>query len=122
MRRWTSKKRDALGKALQVLSWIVDDSSNGKEKGWGVRELAEELRLSPATVHRVLISLTKHGLVQRSDTSGKYQIGMEFYRLALRVQSNLAFRNAGMPVMQGTWWPIVTRRPSSDCTTLSGWR
>jgi IclR family acetate operon transcriptional repressor len=38
--------------------------------------------------------------VQRNPTSGQYQIGMEFYRLASKAQSSFAIRNAGIPVMQ----------------------
>jgi DNA-binding IclR family transcriptional regulator len=100
MRRETPKKRDVLGKALQLLWWIVEASDNAKDNVWGVRELAQGLHLPPATVHRVLISLMKHGLVQRNHNSGQYQVGMEFYRLASKVQSSLAIRNAGIPVMQ----------------------
>lgn len=100
MRRGPSGKRDALGKAVQLLWWIVDASDNAKDNEWGVRELAQGLHLPPATVHRVLVSLMKHGLIQRNPTSGQYQIGMEFYRLASKAQSSFAIRNAGIPVMQ----------------------
>ena len=92
-------RRDALGKALQLLSWIVDSSGEATDREWGVRELAQGLHLPPATVHRVLTTLMKHKLVQRNRHSGQYQIGMEFYRLALKTQSLPGIRNAGIPVM-----------------------
>ncbi len=95
------RKRDALGKALQLLEWIVDASYDDRiEKEWGVRELAQELHLPPATAHRTLASLMERGLVQRNPASGQYQIGMEFYRLALKFQSRFVIRNAALPVMQ----------------------
>ncbi len=93
-------QRDALGKALQLLSWIVDAPHGGEIKGWGVRELAQHLHFPPATVHRVLATLLKHGLIEHNPASGHYQIGTEFYRLALKLQANFAIRNAGIPVMQ----------------------
>ncbi len=104
MARTVSRKalghRDVFGKALHLLSWIVDAPKDGEPKEWGVRELAQALKFPPATVHRVLAGLTKHGLVQQNPASGQYQIGAEFYRLALKLQANFAIRNAGIPVMQ----------------------
>lgn len=96
----TSGQRDALGKALQLLWWIVDTSDGSTDKEWGVRELAQGLHLPPATVHRGLTALMKHGLVQRNPDSGQYQLGMEFYRLAFKAQSHFGIRNASLPVMR----------------------
>ena len=100
MKMGSPRHRDAFGKALQLLWWIVDASDDGTEKEWGVRELAQELHFPPATVHRALTSLMERGLAQRNPDSGQYRIGMEFYRLALKVQSRFVIRNAGLPVMQ----------------------
>jgi len=100
MRQRRSRRRDALGKALQLLRWIVDASDDATGNEWGVRELGQRLHLSPATTHRVLTALAKHGLVQRNPNSGQYQIGMEFYRLAFRVQSLFGIRNVSIPIMQ----------------------
>src|SRR5574341_499106 len=99
--REASGHRDTLGKALQLLWWIVDASSgDATEREWGVRELAHGLHLPPATVHRVLAVLMRHGLIQHNATSGQYKIGMEFYRLALKVSARFTVRNAAIPVMQ----------------------
>ena len=100
MKRRTPAPRDALGKAIQVLAWIIDDSNGGQRKQWGVRQLAHELRLPPATLYRALSGLTRHGLVQRSQDSGQYQIGTEFYRLALKTQAEFALRNVSIPIMR----------------------
>jgi IclR family transcriptional regulator, acetate operon repressor len=96
----SSGRRDALGKALQILWWFVDTSGGSTDKQWGVRELAQELHLPPATVHRGLTALMRHGVVQRNPESGQYQIGLEFYRLAFKAQSHFGFRNASLPVMR----------------------
>jgi IclR family acetate operon transcriptional repressor len=93
-------QRDALGKALQVMSRMVEDSSGTSRKEWGVRQLAQELQWPPATLFRALSSLMKHGFVQQSVTSGQYQIGAEFYRLALKVQGDFALRTVGVPIMR----------------------
>lgn len=93
-------QRDGLGKAIQVISRMVDGSSGGQLKAWGVRQLAQELWLPPATLYRTLTGLMKHGFVQRSADGGHYEIGAEFYRLALKVQADFALRNVGVPIMR----------------------
>ena len=94
------EKRDAVAKTLDLLCWLVDDLAENGGRAWGVRELAEQLGFSPATVHRSLAGLMRHGFVQQGGSAGKYSIGMEVYRLALKVQPHLSLRNAAMPVMQ----------------------
>ncbi len=96
----TSAKRDALGKALQVLWHIADVEGDVLIKEWGVRELGGALQLTPAAAHRTLTALARHGLVQHNPTSGQYQIGTEFFRLALKLTSHFGIRNVGIPVMR----------------------
>ena len=98
--RRTPSQRDSLGKAIQLVSWIIDESNGGQRKEWGVRELAQKLQQPPATIYRALTGLTKHGLVQRGEESGQYQIGAEFYRLALKIQAEFALRNVAIPIMR----------------------
>lgn len=100
MKQRTPVQRDSLGKAIQLLSWIIGESNGGQRKEWGVRELAQKLQQPPATIYRALTGLTKHGLIERNDDSGQYQIGTEFYRLALKIQSEFAIRNVGIPIMR----------------------
>jgi DNA-binding IclR family transcriptional regulator len=94
------EKRDAVAKTFDLLWVLVNDLGDRGGRAWGVRELAEKLGFSPATVHRSLAGLMRHGFIQQSGTAGKYSIGMELYRLALKVQPHVALRNAAMPVMQ----------------------
>jgi DNA-binding IclR family transcriptional regulator len=94
------EKRDAVAKTFDVLWFLVEDLGDRGGRAWGVRELAQKLGFSPATVHRSLAGLMRHGFIQQSGTAGKYSIGMELYRLALKVQPHVALRNAAMPVLQ----------------------
>lgn len=95
-----ARKRDALGKALHLLRRMVDVTDNSSPKEWGVRELGEALQFPPASVHRLLAVLERHGLVWRNPNSGHYQIGMEFYRLALKLSSRAGIRSVSIPIMQ----------------------
>jgi DNA-binding IclR family transcriptional regulator len=98
--RNTSSKRDAFGKALQVLWYITNLDGDALDKEWGVRELGSALHLTPASVYRILTMLTGHGLVHRNPKSGQYQIGTEYFRLALKLTSHFGVRNVGIPVMR----------------------
>ena len=89
--KWrTPTQCDGLGKAIHLLSWIIDDSGGRAPEGMGVRQTAHQLHRPPATLYRTRNGLAKHGL----------EPGSESYRLALKVQPHVALRNAAMPVMQ----------------------
>ena len=92
--------RDPVAKTLELLWLLVESLGEDDHREWGVRELAEKLGFSPATVHRSLAGLMRHGFVQQVASTGKYTIGLELYRLALKVQPQFALRNAALMVMQ----------------------
>ncbi len=58
------------------------------------------LDLSPASAHRLITMLARHGLVQRNPQFGQYQVGTEFFRLALKLSSHFGIWNVRIPVMQ----------------------
>jgi DNA-binding IclR family transcriptional regulator len=55
----------------------------------GVGELARELDLNKATVHRLLSSLESHRLVQQNPVSKRYRLGFRIYDLGQRVLARL---------------------------------
>jgi IclR family transcriptional regulator, acetate operon repressor len=86
--------RDQFSKALDVLRLIVESGQGS----WGVRELATTLGLAPSTVHRVLLLLEQHDLLESED--GRYRLGLEFLRLAWRVGDYLPLRRIALPAMR----------------------
>jgi IclR family acetate operon transcriptional repressor len=92
-------KRDAFGKALQLLRHIVDATDEAADKEWGTRELADALHLPPASVHRLLATLVSHGLVWRNPASKQFQIGTELYRLTYKLNSRSGIRHASLSIM-----------------------
>lgn len=99
MNRLDAVKRDVFGRALQLLRYIVDATNEVADKEWGIRELADALRLPPASVHRLLAILLSHGLVWRNPDSKQFQVGSELYRLAYKLSSRSGFRHASISVM-----------------------
>jgi IclR family KDG regulon transcriptional repressor len=53
----------------------------------GVTELARRLGLAKSTVHRLLTTLTREGLVERGTDRGHYRLGLRLYELGSRVPS-----------------------------------
>ena len=80
MPRLLSHQRNPLGRTVRLLGWMTDHAADD----YGVRELAAAVGMAPSTVHRSLGALEEEGLVESSRTSGRYRLGLGFYRLAMR--------------------------------------
>jgi IclR family acetate operon transcriptional repressor len=90
-----SNSRDPLSKVVQIMTWMLDAPGESV----GVREIARGLKMPPSSVHRVLNALSDHGLVQHDSTSGRYEVGLEFFRLAWRASSSFPLRKVALPLL-----------------------
>ncbi len=99
-RRTAVRRRDVFDKVFKVLWCFADAAGDAEDKAWGVRELAEALQMSVASVHRLLMALARLGLLQRNADSGQYRIGAELVRFALKLSSRFSVRNIGLPIMR----------------------
>jgi DNA-binding IclR family transcriptional regulator len=68
---------------VQVIDRVVAiiDALAGDRKDASITELAEELDLHKATVHRLLMILSQHRLVDRDEQSGRYHLGLRLFEL-----------------------------------------
>jgi DNA-binding IclR family transcriptional regulator len=68
---------------VQVIDRVVAiiDALAGDRKDASIAELAEELGLHKATVHRLLMILSRHRLVDRDEQSGRYHLGLRLFEL-----------------------------------------
>lgn len=87
--------RNPFRRALQVLEVVVEGTG-----GVGVRETAAALRMAPSTVHRAFATLEREGLVHGNGSDGRYELGLEFLRLALRATARFSITNAALPLMR----------------------
>ncbi len=85
-----------VAKALGTLRTFID----GQDR-WGVRELALSLEQPPSSVHRLLARLRMEGYVEFDPIHQKYQIGVEFLRLAAAVLHRDGLRQVTAPMLQG---------------------
>jgi len=90
-----SSSRDPLSKVVQIMTWMLDAPGESV----GVREIARGLKMPPSSVHRVLNALGEHGLIQHDSASGRYEVGLEFFRLAWRASSGFPLRKVALPLL-----------------------
>jgi IclR family transcriptional regulator, acetate operon repressor len=90
------RERNLLQRATQLISLMVDNPADD----WGVRELARVCDSAPSTVYRALRAMTEQGLLQADSETGRYRLGMEFLRLALRATAKSPIRSIALPYMQ----------------------
>jgi IclR family transcriptional regulator, acetate operon repressor len=88
--------RQPLVRALKLLAAMVD----APEDEWGVRELARLSGMAPSTVHRLLVTLDDLNFVAFDPVSGRYSLGIEYLRLALKTASTLTIAEAGRPYLR----------------------
>lgn len=65
----------------------------------GVTEIADELDMSKAVVHRVLASLRSRGLIELDEAARRYLLGPEAMTLGLRYMARLDVRQLALPVL-----------------------
>src|SRR5215510_12048578 len=65
-----------LDRALGIL-----DSLSNEGPELGPAELSEMLKLHKSTVHRLLMVLERHRLIERGPQNGKYRLGMKLFEL-----------------------------------------
>ncbi|QQK74973.1 IclR family transcriptional regulator [Salicibibacter cibarius] len=67
---------------------------------WSATELSKDLNIPIQTLHRLLISLSKHGFVYRNDETKKFKLGLNLMELGLTIRDNLSVRNLALPEMR----------------------
>ena len=77
---------------LQVLSTEGPDLSLG--------EISEKLELHKSTVHRLIMVLERHKLIERNSVNGRFRLGLKLFELGTRAVSQLDLRERARPVLE----------------------
>jgi DNA-binding IclR family transcriptional regulator len=83
-------------RAVDILLHIA--SSPGPD--FGITELADELSMSKAAVHRVLASLKGRGLIEVDERTRRYSLGVGALRLGLAYLDRIDVRRMGHPALE----------------------
>ena len=89
------KTVQSFDRAVSILDAFTADRSE-----LGVSEIARLTGLSRSTVHRLLVTLRRHELIQQVPGSSNYALGPHLLRLAQAAFSNVNLQTAAKPVME----------------------
>jgi DNA-binding IclR family transcriptional regulator len=87
--------------AVQSVDRAIDliEAFQSGEDERGVAELAREVDLPRATVHRLLSSLTNRGFLAQDQRTGKYRLGLRLFELGSMVGNSLDVKRVAYPQM-----------------------
>jgi DNA-binding IclR family transcriptional regulator len=90
-----ARARNPVGRAFEILAWLA--AVDGRPAG--PREIARGLAMTPSTVHRLLSQLEDDGLIRRV-ADGRYELGLEFLRVAWLASNGRSLREIGLPFLR----------------------
>ena len=90
--RSAKRERNPIGRAFEILAWLA--AADGRPAG--PREIARGLAMTPSTVHRLLSHLEDDGLIRRV-ADGRYELGLEFLRVAWLASGGRSLREIALP-------------------------
>ena len=73
----------SLNRALDIIELIAE------RRGIGIREIAQAAGLPPATVHRMVSTLTQRGYLSKSERTRRYTLSPKFMVFGQRVQQQI---------------------------------
>ena len=84
-----------IDRALSILDML---SAQGPDLALG--ELSKKLQLHKSTVHRLVMVLERHKLIERNAVSGHYRLGLKLFELGTKAVSQLDLRDRARPFLE----------------------
>lgn len=82
---------------MQTLDRAVAILACLKERDKGVREVGRELEIPRSSVHRILVAMKHHGLVEQLSDTEKFCLGLKLFELGNIVGERLDLRKRALP-------------------------
>jgi DNA-binding IclR family transcriptional regulator len=92
--RLTEAKDGTVHRVVKVLTAIVD-----RREPISISELAESVKLSTSTTHRLVNLLRTEGLVDIDPRTRRYMVGAELYRLSATVLTQMNATEVSQPIL-----------------------
>src|SRR5260370_7122360 len=73
-------------------------SAQGPDLGLG--EISNKCQLHKSTVHRLIMVVERHKLVERSSVNGHYRLGLKLFELGTRAVAQLNLRERARPFLE----------------------
>lgn len=100
--------KSAVERAVAVLECF-----SRKEPVLGVTEIGQRLGLRKSSVHRLLVVMTRHALIDRDPGTQRYRLGHKLIHLGNLSARQYQLRDLALPVMRRVW------EKSGETVTLS---
>ncbi len=91
-----AERIQVLERAMHLLTAFDEDHQE-----MGVTELAEQLGLHKATVHRILRTLEREGFIQQNGENGRYHLGWQLIPLGTLALQHFDLRRLASDLLQG---------------------
>jgi DNA-binding IclR family transcriptional regulator len=91
----TLYKVQVLDRALAILDALARLRENAS-----LAEIAAEVKLHKSSVHRLLMSLVKHRLVDRDSQSGRFSLGLRLFDLGTKAIARFNIRDRARPHLE----------------------
>ncbi|MCX7823797.1 MAG: IclR family transcriptional regulator [Syntrophobacterales bacterium] len=95
MQNIKEEKLSSLEKALKILTTFLLEKPE-----WGIRDLADKLAFSPATVQRLVQTLRSYGFLDQDESTKKYRLGSIYFRYVEVLQSHYPILKEALPLMR----------------------
>lgn len=87
----------SIDRAMSIIQVLVSDES---KPHWSISEIAEETTLPLSTVHRLISSLMKYGLIMQNPETKHYKVGYTWMEIGLRLLDKIDTRAVARSVME----------------------
>jgi DNA-binding IclR family transcriptional regulator len=81
-------------------SFKLLDCFLGEKNEYTLNELARKLCISKGTVHRILLTAQKRGMIEHNEDTGKYQLGTKIFQLGNVVAKRMNLRRECLPYLK----------------------
>lgn len=76
------------------------DCFTGEKQDYTLVELSRKLSISKGTVHRILLTAQKRGMIEQNPETGRYRLGMKVFELGNVVARRMDLRSESLPILK----------------------
>jgi DNA-binding IclR family transcriptional regulator len=87
----------SIDRAMNIIHILMSDDS---KQAWSISDIAEKAELPLSTVHRLISSLMKYGLVMQIPETKQYKAGHTWMEIGLRLLESINYRDVARAVME----------------------
>ncbi|HET7579134.1 MAG TPA: IclR family transcriptional regulator [Bacillales bacterium] len=87
----------SIERAMKIIHTLISDN---RKTSWTLSEISEKAGLPQSSVHRLINTLKKHGLISQSPVTKQYKIGHTWMEVGFWLHEHLDFREVARPIME----------------------